>query len=106
MMTASSPPLALRPATSVVVQTGGNDGEAVVDVRDLAGDAARQVRQQEGRDVADFLGGDVATHRRVGFDECLDLREAVDARGGERLDRPCGNAVDANAFRTETRGQV
>src|SRR6185436_19474717 len=80
MMTASRPPFARRTATSVFVQAGGNGREAVVHVGDLAGDSAREVRQQEGGDVADFLRGHVASHRRVGFDEALDLREATDAR--------------------------
>ena len=39
--------------------------EAAVDVRDLGGDAAGQVRQQEGGGVADVVDRHVAAHRRL-----------------------------------------
>ena len=85
----------------------GRDGrESAVDVRDLAGDRAREIGQQERRDVADLVGRDVAAQRRVRFDEMLDLREAADAGRRERLDRPGRNAVDADALGTEAGREV
>jgi len=46
-----------------VAQRGGV--EAAVHVHDFAGDAAGEVGEQEGDDVADFFDGDIAAQRRV-----------------------------------------
>ena len=70
-----------------------------VDVGDLGGDAGGQVGEQERGDVADVVDRHVAAQRRVVLDDVEDLAEALDARSGQRLDRPRRDAVDADAAR-------
>ena len=70
-------------AALLVVHSRRDDGESAVDVRDLAGDAAREVGHEERGHVADLVGGDVAAKRCVLLDKALDLRKAAYARRGE-----------------------
>ena len=95
-------PLALR----VLGESRRRGVEARVHVGHLAGDPAGEIREQEGGDVAHLVGGHVAAQRRELFHEAEDLAEVADAGGRQRLDRPGGDRVDANALRTETRRQV
>src|SRR5206468_1601843 len=78
---------------------GHHVAEPGVDVEDFAGNRGSQVGQQERGGVADVLGGHIAAQRRMLLDELEDPAEAADARRGERLDRPGGDAVDADALR-------
>src|SRR5690606_8916176 len=73
---------------------------------DLAGDARREVRTQEGGGVADILDGDRAADRGIGLDVAQDLAEAADAGRGQGLDRAGGDRVDADAFRAEVEREV
>jgi hypothetical protein len=72
--------------------------EAAVDVGDFAGDAGRQIGQQEGGGVAHFFDGDVAAQRRVRGGKAQQLAEVLDARGGQGLDRAGRDAVGAHAL--------
>jgi hypothetical protein len=53
--------------------------EAAVDISDLAGNAASQVRQQEGGGIADVFDGHVAAQRSIGGDDAEQLAEILDA---------------------------
>src|SRR3989441_12832214 len=92
--------------SSAAANPGHHVAEPGVYVEDFAGNRGSQVGQQECGGVADVLGGHVAAQRRMLLDELEDLAEAADARRGERLDRPGGDAVDADALRAEARSQV
>lgn len=53
--------------------------ETAVDIGDLTGDAARQIRQQEGGGIAHVFQRDIAAQGRICFDEVEDLAEILDA---------------------------
>src|SRR5947199_10585404 len=53
---------------SFVRETGRDRREAAIDVCDLAGDRARQIREIKRRHVADVVDRDVARKRSVPFD--------------------------------------
>ena len=79
---------------------------AGVDVQDFAGDAARHRRQQIDRGLADLLGRHGAAQRRVEFVPAQDVAEVADPRGGQRLDRPGRNRVDADRLLAEVGGEI
>src|SRR5690606_13529712 len=83
-----------------------DDVVAGIDVVDLAGDAARQVGQKIEARAADLLDGDGLLQRRVVFVPLEDVAEVADAGGGQRLDRPGGDGVDADAPAAEVDGQI
>src|SRR3989441_7722944 len=85
---------------------GPHGAEPGVDVEDFAGNRGSEVGEQERGGVAGVLGGHIAAERRMLLDDLEDLAEAADARRGERLDRPGGDAVDADALRAEARGEI
>src|ERR1700704_628759 len=62
---------------------------AGVDMQDLPGHAAPEVRQQIKRAGPHILDGDRAPERGVVLVPFQDIAEIGDARGGERLDRAC-----------------
>lgn len=84
----------------------GHSVEACVNVDDVARNAAREVRKQEGSRVADFLNRHRTAERRRLFHHMEELREALDAGGGKRLDGTGGNGVRADAFAAEAGSQV
>src|SRR3989442_3322898 len=104
--TSRSAALTWRRSSAACADPGHHVAEPGVDVEDLAGNRGSQVGKQERGGVADILGGHVAAQRGILLDELEDLPEAADARCGERLDRPGGNAVHADALRAEARGQI
>jgi hypothetical protein len=63
--------------------------EAGVDIGDFTGNAARQIRQQEGGGVADIIDRYIAPQWRMGFHEVQDLAEMPFTR------TPCGPRVAA-----------
>src|SRR6266550_4493639 len=91
---------------SFIREAGGDGREAAVDVRNLAGDRARQIGEIKRGDVADLLARHVAPKRRVLFDEMQDLGEATDAGGGERFDRAGRDRIDTSTLRTQRRGEI
>src|SRR3954469_19927697 len=93
-----------RRRSSLAAKPGHDVAEARVDVEDFAGDARREVREQESRGVSHILRTDVAAHRRLLLHELQYLAEAADAGGGQRLDGTRRDAVDAYALRSEACG--
>ena len=75
-----------------------DDVIAAIDVMHLAGDALGQIAQQIEPGAADLLDRDVALQGRVQLVPAQDVAEIADARGGQRLDRPGGDRVDADAL--------
>jgi hypothetical protein len=59
-----------------------------VDHQHLAGDTAAGRAEQEHRGIGHLRGLRGAAQRRAFADDAEDGREAADAGGGERLDRP------------------
>jgi hypothetical protein len=81
--------------------------EAAVDVEDLAGDRAREVREQE--QIAPATGPASSVSQPSGA--CLrhmlgELGEAGDAARGDRAERPARHEVHAHALRPEVARQV
>lgn len=65
----------------------GIDAVTAVNISDFAGNAGRQVGQQEGGSIPDFFDGNVAAQRVVGGDVSQEFAEIGDAGGGERFDQ-------------------
>src|SRR5713101_2993369 len=80
--------------------------EPGVGINDPARDGGGEIGQQERRDIADFLGRDVALKRRIFGDVLEDLAESRYSARGKGLDRARRNGVDANTLRSETRSQI
>ena len=80
-------PDASRPRSTFFVGSDRDGRVAAVDVQYLAGDRAREIREQERGDVADFVDRDAAVERRPRLETREQLAEVADAGGGERLDR-------------------
>ena len=80
--------------------------EAGVDVDHVARDAAREVRQEEGGRVADFVDRDRAAEGRRVFHDVQKLGEILDARGGEGLDGTSRNGVRTDAAGTKARSKI
>lgn len=72
----------------------------------LAGDAAREVREQIQRAVADLFDGHGAAHRRVVFIPFQDVAEIADAGRRQRLDRPRRDRVDTDVLVAEISGEI
>src|SRR3984957_18060775 len=83
-----------------------DDVIAGVDMVDFAGDAARHVGERIGAGLPDFLDGDIAAQRRVILIPLQDIAEVADAGGGERLDRPRRDGVDADVLYAEVGGEL
>jgi len=79
---------------------------AGVDVVDLARDAARQVGQEIEPRRPHLLDRDGAAQGRVVLVPLEDVAEVGNPRGGERLDRPGGDGVDADAALAEVGGEI
>src|SRR3546814_2930596 len=60
---------------------------------------------QERRGIADVLDGDVAAQRRGGFERRQHLAEVAHARGGQGLDRPGRDRVDAGDRKSVVSGR-
>ena len=75
--------------------------EARINVADVAGNAARQIREQESSSIAHFLNCHRTTERRILFHHTQKLAKALNAGCSERLDRTGGNGIGANAFTAE-----
>src|SRR5258706_6938903 len=88
------------------VNSADDAAEAAVHHEYFAGDARGEIRKQECRGVAHLVDGHVAPHGRVFLDELQYPAESRDAGRGQRLDRPGRYRVDADALRSEVRGQV
>src|ERR1043166_4715500 len=71
-----------------------DDVIAGVDVVNLAGHAAREMREKIYRGVADLLDRHGAPQRRVVLVPFEDVAEVADPRRRQRLDRTGGNRVD------------
>ena len=70
---------------------------AGVDVVRLTGDALPEIRKEIERRAADILDRDVPAQRRVVLVPLHDVAEIANAAGGQRLDRPGADGVDADA---------
>src|SRR5438552_19187305 len=86
---------------SFVRETGRDRREAAIDVCDLAGARARQIREIKRGDAADLVDRDVAPTRRVPFDEMQDLGEPAVTRGGGPFHRAGGRALCAWGLRAK-----
>src|SRR6266446_3278495 len=83
-----------------------HDVVTAVDVDHLAGDPRRERRGEEERGVADLAQLDVALERRLLRVVLEDLREAADAAGGQRVDRPRRDRVHTNPPRAHVGGEI
>src|SRR5271154_3329719 len=81
-----------------------DDMIASIDMHDLAGDTARQRREQEGGALADFVDRHRTAQRRVIFVPLEDVAEVADAGRGKRLDRPGRNRINADVLLAEVGG--
>src|SRR5438067_7647522 len=78
-----------------------DDMVAAVDMMHLAGNPRRQIAQQINAGAADLLNRDVALQWRIELVPFEDVTEVADAGGGERLDRPGGDRVNADIAAAE-----
>src|SRR6202011_2581834 len=93
-------------ALLLVAHACGDCRKSAIDIGNFAGDGAGQVGKQKRGHVADLVDGHIAPQWCGLFDKMQNLGKAGDARRGERLDRPGGNAVDADALGTEALREV
>src|SRR6266852_8284335 len=71
---------------------------AAVDVVNLAGNAAREIREEIYRGIADLLDRHSAPQRRIVLVPFEDVAKVADPRRRQRLDRTRGDGVDADVL--------
>src|SRR5690606_26336165 len=81
-------------------------GEPAVNVRDLASDAGRQVRQQERGGIAHVFNGDGAAQWCSGFHKLENKLEVFDAGRGKCFDGAGRDTVGANPQGAQVGGQI
>src|SRR5262249_14500623 len=82
-----------------------DDMIAAVDVMNFAGHAAREIREEIYRGIADLLDRDGAPQRGIVLVPSEDVAEVADPRRRQRLDRTGGNRVDPDPLLAEIGGE-
>src|SRR5882762_7125727 len=81
-----------------------HDVVTAIDIQRLSRDRGSERRAQERRGVGDFLNFDPPRQRRPLRGVLNHLVDFADGTSSSRCVGPCGNQVDANAFRPQVAG--
>ena len=86
--------------------TDGDAMETGIGVDEFARDRAREIGEQEGSQIADFIGCHGTAQRCGLFHVVEDLTEILDAGSCQRFDRAGRDGVATVTLRTDGRGDV